>query len=223
MNFIQRFAIPFARSMPQHVLPAAKTYPKSAMVALRLFSSKNEKPDAVPLFPLHDAIRDGSAKAVKEVLLTDPFADVNGLNDKGESPLGIAVDQYFKQNECSEEVLDLLYEWGACYALEDGNGNDPQTLLLDKYSESVKYVGLKTVWRASCHNEFGCGLSISRCTNPCTKESKLFNPAQKAKVAFEALTSSRSVTEIAKKHGVSVQEVIKLRSQARAGMADIFD
>jgi hypothetical protein len=212
MNFIQKAYVPVAHSLQQFALPASKTYTQTTLVALRQFSSKDES------YPLHDAVRKGSLKRVKEVLLTDPSADVNGLNDKGELPLGIALEKYAVQKGDSDKIPSLLRDWGACYLLDDGHDKAP-LMRLRKEDE-------KTSWllriHAATHSVDGCGIPNSRCTNACKKETKEYSPELKAKVALESLTSKLSVKELAEKHRVKDWEVIKWRVQARTALADLF-
>lgn len=218
MSFIQRFGVPVARSLPQFALPCAKTCSQTTLVALRQFSSKNQNPDEVSQFPLHDAVREGSLKRVKEVLLTDPSADVNGLNDKGELPLGIAVEKYAAQESASDEIPSLLRDWGACYLLDDGHDKAPLSRLRKKNGKPSLLLRI----HAAAHSIAGCGIPNSRCTNSCKKETREYSPNLKAKVALESLTTELSVKELANKHRVEDWEVIKWRVQARTALAELF-
>ncbi|MFV0339907.1 MAG: transposase [Parachlamydiaceae bacterium] len=212
MSFIQRFGVPVARSLQQFALPASKTYTQTTLVALRQFSSKDEG------YPLHDAVREGSLKRVKEILLTDPSADVNGLNDKGELPLGIALEKYAVERGFSNEIPRLLHDWGACYLLDDGQDNAPLMRLRKADGKTSRLLRI----HAAAHSVAGCGIPNSRCTNACKKETREYSPDLKAKVALESLTSELSVKELAEKHRVEDWEVIKWRSQARTALADLF-
>lgn len=221
MNIFRRLGMRLVHTPNVLLSPVSHHHFLTISIALRHFSQNNaQNPSLRPLYPLHDAVDQGNVERVKQILRTD-IAAVNGLNAEGELPLGIAAQKYLRKKGYPAEMLKLLYDYGACYLLDDGKGKAPLEYMAKKTSPT-HYVELGIRIDAARHSIAGCGLPIARCTNTCKKESQEYSAEFKAKISLESLSTSLTIDQLARKHRIEPWEIIKWRWQAREGLVKLF-
>lgn len=193
-------------------------------IAARLFSKTTQS--STLHYPLHEAIKQGRVGKVQKILRTE-IVSVNGVNEEGELPLGIAVKEYGNQKHDQKKnaynkIITLLYDYGACYLYEgpDGKATAPLT-----HTDSLREEGFERMeLLVDCirHSIDGCGIPLEGCTNGCKEENQEYSPEFKAKIALESLSTSLSVEKLAEKHRIDKRKIIKWRWQAREGLVKLF-
>ena len=225
MNSLSRISMKSAHNINIHRAPIKHSHhPKIVLTARRRFSENSSLEPKKSLYPLHNAVKKGNVDDVKEVLKTN-IVEVNGLNDIGELPLVIAAKKYSLEKKFPGKMLKLLYEYGACFLLEDIKGVTALTYLPQWKGPTdgpENLLNISITIDSMKHMAQGCGLPISRCTNRCKEESKYYSPEFKARVALESLSTNLAIENLASKHNVMPEEVIKWRWQAREGLVKLF-
>ena len=198
-----------------------KSISSATCIVSRCFSNSASQ-KSKSLFPLHEAVRLGDIKEVKQILKTSTLK-VNGLNAQGELPLGIAAKEYLKRENYPSEILKVLHDYGACYLLQDKQGEAPLCNIEKKnFTKNITDISWQVKMDATIHSLSGCGLPLKECTNSIKSESKVYPEEFKAKIALESLSTSLTVDELSRKYSIEPCQVIKWRWQAREGLVELF-
>ena len=117
----------------------------------------NDK-DEIGETPLHNASWSGS-KTIIEILIRHK-ADINVENEKGETPLHIAINNIWFNSDLYQMIADTLIRHGADRSHKDKNGNSPDDLilklnnrhrwyyiLLDTYEQKIKPIFYRPAMR----------------------------------------------------------------------------
>lgn len=195
------------------------------MTAKRCYSINEVAQEKIANFPLHSAVEEGNIEKVVRILKTE-IIPVNSKNDTGEWPLYIAAKKWQQNKDYPLKILRILQEYGACYMYDSDTKEAAQHFVADtnhryweKEDQEMWGIRIESI-RQSIE---GCGFSIHGCTNGCLNETKVYSAEEKAKIAYESLSTELSLRDLATKHGVKSWEIVKWRRQARESLISLFD